>query len=100
MRDRVRTTYGYFAGGLGVTAVAAMAASRATGLLRLMSTRPLLVRGGVAGAWVRLGVLCMSGCSVGVEWKSLLGFVEVSVGVRSQCWGEKTVLGVKRQCWG
>ena len=30
----------------------------------------------------------MSGCSVGVEWKTLLGFVEVIVGC------EKTVLGV------
>jgi len=107
VRQRIRTTYGYFAGGLGVTALAAMAASRATGLLRLMSTRPLLVRGGVAGAWV----WGAPGCAVH-EWMQCGGGVEDIVGVcgrqcwgcRRQCWGEKTrfgartVLGVKRQC--
>ena len=50
VRDRVRSTYGYFAGGLGVTALAAAGASRATSLLRFMSTRPMLVREGVAEA--------------------------------------------------
>ena len=80
---RVRTTYGYFAGGLGVTALAAMA----TGLLLLMSTRPLLVRGGVAGAWV----WGAPGCAVHAVW----GWSG------RHCWGVwKAVLGVWKAVLG
>ena len=43
VRQRVNKTYTYFASGLAVTSVAAYAATRATSLMRVMATRPLVV---------------------------------------------------------
>ena len=43
VRDRVRSTYTYFASGIGVTAVTAYMAARTQVVTRLMVTRPILV---------------------------------------------------------
>ena len=43
VRQRVNSTYIYFAGGLGVTSVAAFAATRAVSVMRLMAGRPVAV---------------------------------------------------------
>lgn len=43
VRDRIRSTYGYFAGSLALTAGAAYAISRSRAVHTLMRTSPLLV---------------------------------------------------------
>ena len=43
IRQRVNSTYTYFASGLGVTSVAAYAATRATSVVRFMTGRPFVV---------------------------------------------------------
>ena len=45
IRQRVNSTYTYFASGLGVTAMAAYTATRATSVMRFMATRPIAVSG-------------------------------------------------------
>jgi len=44
IRQRVNSTYTYFASGLGVTSLAAYAATRATSVMRFMAGRPIAVR--------------------------------------------------------
>lgn len=44
IRQRVNSTYTYFAGGLGVTSIAAYAATRASSVMRFMAGRPVAVR--------------------------------------------------------
>ena len=43
VRQRVNSTYTYFASGLGVTSVAAFAATRAASVMRFMAGRPVAV---------------------------------------------------------
>jgi FtsH-binding integral membrane protein len=42
IRERISKTYTYFAGGLGVTSLAAYGASRAQSVMRFMASRPIL----------------------------------------------------------
>lgn len=42
VRQRINSTYAYFGSGLAITSVAAYAATRATSLIRVMATRPLM----------------------------------------------------------
>ena len=43
VRQRINKTYTYFASGLGITSIAAYAATQATSVMRFMATRPLAV---------------------------------------------------------
>ena len=43
VRQRISKTYTYFASGLGVTAIAAYAATRSSSMIRFMAGRPIAV---------------------------------------------------------
>ena len=46
VRDRIQSTYTYFASGLAITAVSAYGASRSLSFIRFMMNRPYLVSKG------------------------------------------------------
>ena len=46
MKDRIQSTYTYFASGLAITAVSAYGASRSSSFIRFMANRPILVSKG------------------------------------------------------
>lgn len=60
VRERVRSTYAYFAGSLGVTAITAYAISQSRFIYTLMRASPLLVVGGGMVATIATSMLCMS----------------------------------------
>lgn len=60
VRDRVRSTYSYFAGSLAVTAVSAYVISQSRAVFTLMRASPWLVVGGGMIATIGSSILCMS----------------------------------------
>ncbi len=64
MRQRINKTYAYFAGGLGVTSLAAYAATKSSGLMRLMAGRPIVVRRSSNTLVCTVVLYCRSSCSL------------------------------------
>ncbi|XP_059168004.1 growth hormone-inducible transmembrane protein-like [Physella acuta] len=60
VRQRIRDTYMYLGGGLAVTAVAAVAASRSPALMNFMMNNSLLSIGATIAAMIGTGMLCRS----------------------------------------
>ncbi|XP_006029553.1 growth hormone-inducible transmembrane protein [Alligator sinensis] len=60
VKDRIHSTYMYFAGSIGLTAVSAVAVSRSPALMRLMTKRSWLAIGATFAAMIGAGVLVRS----------------------------------------
>lgn len=60
VRERISKTFLYFAGGLGVCGLSALAVSRSPGLLRIMANRPILSSVGCLVGAIGSSLLCMS----------------------------------------
>lgn len=60
MRDRVRSTYMYFTGSLGITAVSAYYLSKSQMVFRMMSGNPWIVFGGSMVAMIGTSIACQS----------------------------------------
>lgn len=57
---RIRDTYMYFGGGIGVTAMAAVAVSRNPRLMQMMTKNSLMAIGATFAAMIGSGILCQS----------------------------------------
>merc|ERR1711965_227068 len=58
MRQKIKSTYLYFAGGLGTTAIAAYYVSRSSLITKMANTRPMLLFGGSLVAMIGSSMAC------------------------------------------